>query len=109
LILSQTAGPLVTAGPRQVSIGPLPAPGKPAHVSLAVDSAVGRMCFAALVRDLTDKISGGGDSEVCLQTTRPPFFNGCCFALSGESPRHGLPLGVLALILLRRRRRGHAR
>jgi MYXO-CTERM domain-containing protein len=68
---------------------------------------VGRICFAALVRDLTDKISGGGDSEVCVQTTRPPFFNGCAFVPTGRDGT-GLGLGALGLLLVGRRRR-HAR
>ena len=107
LILSQTRGPLLDTGPRQLLIGALPAPGKPAHVSLAVDSAVGHICFAALVRDLTDQISGGGDQEVCVQTTRPPFFNGCAIA-HARRQGGGLALGALALLLLSRRRK-HAR
>jgi hypothetical protein len=109
LVLSQTEGPLLATGPRQIFLGALPPPGKPAHVSLAVESAVGRICFAALVRDLTDKISGGGDQEVCVQTTRPPFFNGC--AMAPPSRRGGgLVLGMLLLlILLLTVRRKHAR
>ena len=107
LILSQTQGPLLAAGPRQILRGALPAQGQPAHVSLALDSAVGRICFAALVRDLTDKISGGGDQEVCVQTTRPPFFNGCAIAPSRRGSG-GLLLGALALWLTLRRRK-HAR
>jgi len=113
LILSQSEGPLLTAGPRQIYLGPLPPPGKPVRVRLAVDSAVGRICFAALVRDLTGKISGGGDIQACTQTTRPPFFNGCAFAPSGPSRRGGglAPgvLGGIALALFLRRRRAHAR
>jgi MYXO-CTERM domain-containing protein len=112
LILSQTQGPNLPAGPRQVYLGPLPSPEKPARVSLAVDGAVGRICFAALVRDLTDKISGGGDSESCAKTTQPPFFNGCSFAPSSHDGT-GTALGALGLLLLlerrRRHRRGHAR
>jgi hypothetical protein len=109
LVLSQTEGPLLATGARQVYLGPLPPPGKPAHVSLAVDSAVGRICFAALLRDLTGKISGGGDSEACVQTTRPPFFNGCSIAPSDRSTRGLVLLGVPALMLLCRWRRSHAR
>ena len=110
LVLSQTAGPLLPAGPRQIRLGALPAPGKPARVSLAVDSAVGRICFAALVRDLTDKISGGGDSEVCVHTTRPPFFNGCALAPTRHAERGGgWMIAALGFLLLLRRRRGHAR
>jgi MYXO-CTERM domain-containing protein len=107
LVLSQTQGPLLTTGPRQIFIGALPPPGQPAHVSLAVGSAVGRICFAALVRDLTDKISGGGDQEACVKTTEPPFFNGCAVATQGRRGS-GLWLAALALLFFVRRR-GHAR
>lgn len=109
LVLSQTQGPLL-ASPRQLVIGALPAPGEPAKLSLGVDSAVGRVCFAALVRDLTEKISGGGDREVCVRTTRPPFFYGCTFAPSRRgSHALALGLGVLGVLCLLGRRRGHAR
>ena len=108
LVLSQTQGPLLATGPRQLYIGALPAPGEPAPVTLGVDSAVGRVCFAALVRDLSDKISGGGEQEVCVKTTRPPFFYGCTFAPSGGDGG-ALALGALGLLLFLRRRRSHAR
>ena len=110
LVLSQTAGPRLGNGPRQIFIGPLPPPGKPAHVSLAVDGAVGRICFAALVRDLTDRISGGGDREVCVQTTRPPFFYGCALGTSAHRERDPcFILGALGFLLLYYRRGWHAR
>ncbi len=107
LVLSQTQGPLLPTGPRQIFIGALPPPGQPAHVSLAVAGAVGNICFAALVRDLTDKISGGGDREVCVKTTEPPFFNGCALTRSGQGGG-GLWLAALALLFFVWRR-GHAR
>jgi hypothetical protein len=107
LVLSQTQGPLLTTGPRQIFIGALPAPDQPAHVSLVVDGAVGHICFAALVRDLTDKISGGGDREACVETTEPPFFNGCALARSSRGGS-GLWLAALALLFCAWRR-GHAR
>lgn len=109
LVLSQTAGPSLATGPRQVLLGPLPPSGTPAHVSLALDGAVGHVCFAALVRDLTGKISGGGEHEVCVQTTQPPFFNGCSMAPLGYDERaRGWLLGALAFLLIARRRGGHA-
>ena len=107
LVLSQTQGPQLATGPRQVLLGALPPAGEPAHVSLAVDSAVGHICFAALVRDLVGQISGGGDREACAQTTEPPFFNGCAIASRG---RDGGPvlLAVVGILLAILRRRGHA-
>jgi hypothetical protein len=76
---------------------------------MAVNSAVGRICFAALVRDLTGKISNGGDTEVCVRTTRPPFFNGCALVLPGRSTGEAFGMAVvLGLVLLAWRRRNHA-
>jgi len=103
LVLSQTQGPLLAGGPRQIFIGALPKVDRQAHVSLGVDGAVGRICFAALVRDLPGRISGGGDREVCAETTEPPFFNGCTF-VPGRRGHGDLGLGVLALLLIGRRR-----
>jgi hypothetical protein len=68
---------------------------------------VGRICFAALVRDLTGKISTGGEREVCADVTRPPFFNGCAVA-PRSSRSAGFWLVALAL-LVALWRRGHAR
>jgi hypothetical protein len=107
LILSQTQGPKLGSGPQQILRSALPPPGKPAHVSLRLDGAVGHVCFAALVRDLTDKISGGGDQEACVDTTRPPFFNGCAITRTGRAGGAWLA-GAIALLLVLRRR-SHAR
>jgi hypothetical protein len=110
LLLSQTQGPLLGPSPRQVFLGALPPPGQPARLSMAVDSAVGRICFAALVRDLTGKISNGGNTEVCVRTTRPPFFNGCALVPPGRSTGGAFGMAaVLGLVLLAWRRRNHAR
>jgi hypothetical protein len=110
LVLSQTQGPLLGASPRQVFLGALPPPGKPARLSMAVDSAVGRICFVALVRDLTGKISSGGDNEVCVRTTRPPFFNGCALPPRARGTRGaGVIPALLGIMLLAWRRRNHAR
>jgi hypothetical protein len=107
LVLSQTQGPLLPTGPKQRYLGALPPPDQPARVSLGVDGAVGHVCFAALVRDLTDKISGGGEHEVCAQTTRPPFFYGCTFT-PGRRGGGALGLSALGLLCFLLRRRRHA-
>lgn len=107
LVLSQTRGPSLAAGPRQVFLGALPAPGEAARVTLGVDSAVGRICFAALARDLTGKISAGGEREACAETTRPPFFNGCALAPGRQPGGLAVALALALLLLLGRRR--HAR
>jgi hypothetical protein len=108
LVLSQTQGPRLASGPRQVLLGGLPPEGEPARVTLAVDGAVGRICFAALLRDLVGQISGGGEREACAQTTQPPFFNGCSVAPAGRRGA-GLSVLCLALLLAVLRRRSHAR
>ena len=61
------------------------------------------VCFAAVTRDLTNRVSGGGDEEVCVETTTPPFFDGCSFS-SGRTPGGGWFFAVaLGFVALRRR------
>jgi hypothetical protein len=106
LVVFQTAGPLVTA-PVPVLTRALPADGV-ARVTLPTSRAVGRICFAALARDLTGKVSASADRESCVMTTAPPFFRGC--ALAGRQPGGGgagLALALACLVVrARRRRRG---
>jgi hypothetical protein len=67
----------------------------------------GKTCFAAVVQDLLGNVSGGGEREVCIETKKPPFFDGCSVAGAfgpGASPA-GLLL-LLAFSLLRRGARG---
>jgi hypothetical protein len=106
LVVFQTAGPLVGA-PEPVLTRPLPAGGGSARVGLPVSRAVGRICFAALVRDLTGKVSASVQHEVCVQTTAPPFFAGC--AAGGSGARGAWPALLAlgwAILRLRPRRRG---
>lgn len=109
LFVFQTAGPHVDPGasPTPVSIQPLPTAGESARVVLSLDDGEGRVCFAALVKDLTGKASAGADREVCTHTTRPPFFYGCSVTPSrgGRSGFFLLPLLLLPLALRRRHRR----
>jgi hypothetical protein len=90
LVVFQTAGPnLVVGSPQQVLITRLPESGKPARVHRSIDSAVGHVCFAALVRDSLGRISASADREVCTTTVRPPFFYGCAVCrrgLTGHEP-----------------------
>jgi hypothetical protein len=70
----------------------------------------GQTCFAAIAQDLLGRVSGGGEHEVCVKTTKPPFFDGCAVArvpMSSNGVASGLAL--LALALLRRGRRADAR
>jgi MYXO-CTERM domain-containing protein len=59
------------------------------------------------VRDLTGKISAGGEREACAETTRPPFFNGCAFAPGRQPGGAAVALALVLLFVLGRRR--HAR
>jgi MYXO-CTERM domain-containing protein len=105
LIVFQTAGALSDGGSVPVLATAMPAVGKGVQVKLPVADATGHVCFAALARDLTGKISNGGSHSVCVETTAPPFFRGC--ALAPASPRFGaVGIVVLAALVARRRRRG---
>lgn len=104
----QTAGPHVKSGdaPYPIATKKFPADGSPIRVTRAIDEGAGRVCFAALVRDLTGKASTGAEREVCTRTTRPPFFYGCSTALS-RAPSEGssIPWLLLSAAALGRRRR----
>ncbi len=56
------------------------------EVSQRIEDGLGNVCFAALVRDLTGKVSASGDRVVCTKTVKPPFFQGCAIAF-GRAPR----------------------
>jgi hypothetical protein len=111
LVVFQTAGPEIGAAPRPVLARALPAAGESVRIELPVRESVGRICFAAVVRDLAGKASGGGDREVCVETVEPPFFNGCSLAQGRGSGGAGVGL-LLALAALagrpRRPRPRHA-
>jgi MYXO-CTERM domain-containing protein len=118
LVVFQTKGPGIdqSAAPKPVLTTPLRASGdagaasnpEPVSVELTVPSATGKVCFAALVRDLTGKPSGGAEKEVCTRTTAPPFFYGCRVAPAPSTPKTA-PSGALAALalalFLRRRHR----
>jgi len=109
---SSGSGVAVDAGSVPVLTTAMPAAGKSAEVKLPVSDATGHVCFAALARDLTGKISGGGSHTVCVETTAPPFFRGCAVAARGASRGAGRDAGALAfaalLLIAARRRRGRA-
>jgi hypothetical protein len=63
----------------------------------------GKTCFAAIVQDLLGNVSGGGEREVCIETQKPPFFDGCSVAPRARSASAGWLLGLaLALGVVRR-------
>jgi hypothetical protein len=115
LVVFQSSGSGVdaSAGAVQVLSTPMPVPGAAdagttadagtpvdmgttVTVKLSVADATGHVCFAALVRDLTGKISNSGSQTVCVDTTAPPFFRGCAFA--ARDGRGGGP-GAVAFVL----------
>jgi hypothetical protein len=78
LTVFQTSGPDLSAGaaPQPVHTQLMPEDDR-VRVSRAVDDSVGHICFAAIVRDLTGRVSSSGNEEVCTDTVQPPFFYGC--------------------------------
>lgn len=91
LLVFQTAGPNLGAASRPVLGRAFPADGR-TQVRLIVGDAVGRVCFAALARDATGKTSQTGDRETCVETTAPPFFDGC--EIGRARGKHSPPLDV---------------
>lgn len=111
LVVFQSSGSGVDGGSVPVLSMPMPDAGKTVTVKLSVGEATGHVCFAALARDLTGKVSSSGAQTVCVDTTAPPFFRGCALAPGG--PRGGMA-GTLAFASLvvgawrRRARRSRA-
>jgi hypothetical protein len=107
VIVFETVGPSSGSDPEQIAVVPMP---KDGSVRVERPAAGGEtICFAAVVRDLTNRVSGGGDEEVCVQTTELPFFDGC--SLRARHARGGGPVSLLFALLLvvARLRRGPRR
>lgn len=113
LLLFQTSGPGAGDGSVPVLARALPPEGQSAQVALPTGDSVGRICFAGLVRDTTGQVSNSADREACVETTDPPFFQGCELAPNAErevtSSRFGLLAVALTVGLAVRRRRGRSR
>jgi hypothetical protein len=112
LVVFQSSGSGVDGGSVPVLTTAMPADGKGVQVKLSVAEATGHVCFAAIARDLTDKISSGGSQTVCVETTAPPFFRGCAVAAAGPRGRAAGTLAFASLVVVgawrRRRRRARA-
>jgi len=115
LVVFQTASPSAPDQSVPVLTRALPAPGDGARVALATGGNVGRVCFAALARDLTGRSSSSGSQQLCVETTAPPFFRGCDVAAApagAGTSASGLGFAALALVAIiaaRPGRRRHAR
>jgi hypothetical protein len=105
LMLFQTKGPQVGNTPTPIPARAWPKDGKQAQVKLATDVAVGEICFAGIVRDMTGAVSNSGDVEACVHTTAPPFFRSCSVGGGGARSSDLLASLALAAWLLRRRMR----
>jgi len=116
LVVFQTAGgdvaPDADAGPVQVLTEAMPAAGAHVQVRLPISDATGHVCFSALARDLTGKISDSGSTERCVHTTAPPFFRGCAVAPASSRDDRGavaLALAAMTVLVVARRRGGRGR
>jgi MYXO-CTERM domain-containing protein len=106
LIVFQTVGPGAANGPVPLHARALPSSAAAqVRVSLVPEDAIGQVCFAALVRDTTGKISSSADREACVETVTPPFFRGCAVAPGDAAGREGLALALLLIAVARRRSR----
>jgi hypothetical protein len=105
LLLFQTDGKnLPDSTPRFIDARALPANGH-TDVGLTSDDAGGRICFAAIVRDLVGNVSATGSDTSCVQTTAPPIFYGCELKRIPGSTRDPLMVAWLASLFALRRRR----
>jgi MYXO-CTERM domain-containing protein len=66
---------------------------------------VGEICFIGLVRDTAGHLSASNNAEACVQTTAPPFFNGCSVAGRGSNVAAIAATALLAFAARRRRPR----
>jgi len=108
VVVFETRSPKHPAGtpPTELAVVPLPSGGT---VSVARPSKeAGKVCFAAVLRDLALYTSGGGDEEACVETVEPPFFEGCSLAARGGSAPVPVALVLVGLVALRARRRRRA-
>ena len=77
------------------------------QVKRPVADGVGRVCFSAILQAPSGSVSGGADREVCTETVRPPFFDGCQLGPAGSRTPTSYALFLLfgAGVLRRLRRR----
>lgn len=104
LLVFQTKGENVDPNaPDPVLVRRIPPSGERAHLTKTIDDGAGEVCFAAITRDLTGKTSSGAN-EICTETVKPPFFEGCSIGHRGSSRSALVFAIVLSGLLLGRRR-----
>jgi hypothetical protein len=112
LVVFQTAGPDIdeATAATPVLVRAMPEKNR-VRVRLPLDETVGRVCFAAIVRDLAGFASASGSVEECTTTEAPPFFHGC--SIRGPRTRQDrgtlLVFSVILYVALRRPPRGKSR
>jgi hypothetical protein len=71
------------------------------RVQRSIDSAAGNVCFAALARDSSGRVSNSADREACVTTVKPPFFYGCDLSAAwGRRERRSRTASVALMTLL---------
>ena len=104
LLLFQTSGSGAMGMTVPVSTRAIPAAGATAQVKLPTRDSVGHVCFAALVRDTTNRVSQSGAAEACVETVAPPFFRGCSVAGSPSGATSAFSILALLALLARPRK-----
>jgi len=108
LLVFQTSGSAPSVGaPSPILVQRIPNAGEKLRIVRAVDRGVGKVCFAAITRDLTGKVSSSS-GETCVDTVEPPFFYGCHAGRTHGTPASdyaifGVTIGALIAYGLRRR------
>lgn len=106
LLVFMTAGPDVAPNLAEpLLLRAMPPEGQSVRVEETIDRGLGKVCFAAIARDLLLTNVASGQSVACTTTVKPPFFYGCAIGRS-HTDRFGLAaLLISALLVYARRRR----
>jgi len=103
LLAFQSKGGSASTSPTPVLAQHFPASGgnvATVRVERSVDSATGNVCFAALARDSSARVSNSADREVCVHTVKPPFFYGCAMARARTGSDRGSRAASATLLAL---------